>query len=223
MVFSSGINAWLPFPFGLFRFSISLLSLLCFPFLISPIRLTDRFLGSSASPLGSSAFFRFLCLVSRAFSSVLQYSASCLFPFVLPGFAPTAVPPVLTFFRLSTSLRCSSLRFPVLSSGSRLGFDYLAFCFFFSLLPVFPSQWFFRCASIFINLPTLAYLFSLGPVTSLPFQLWYSAFSCNSLLRFSVSPHRCYCSLRPPVSSTVVPLSFRLRFRILGRAMYPEN
>ena len=106
LVFSSGINAWLPFPFGLFRFSISLLSLLCFPFLISPIRLTDRFLGSSASPLGSSAFFRFLCLVSRAFSSVLQYLASCLFPFVLPGFAPTAVPPVLTFFRLATSLRC---------------------------------------------------------------------------------------------------------------------
>ena len=180
-------------------------------------------LGSSVSPRGSPAFLPiplpgFPCIFLGS-----QYSAFCSFPFVLPGFAPTAVPPVRTFFRLSTSLRCSSLRFPVLSSGSRLGFDYLAFCFFFSLLPVFPSQWFFRCASIFINLPTLAYLFSLGPVTSLPFQLWYSAFSCNSLLRFSVSPHRCYCSLRPPVSSTVVPLSFRLRFRILGRAMYPEN
>ena len=109
-------------------------------------------LGSSVSPRGSPAFLPiplpgFPCIFLGS-----QYSAFCSFPFVLPGFAPTAVPPVLTFFRLSTSLRCSSLRFPVLSSGSRLGFDYLAFCFFFSLLPVSPHSGSFgapRSSSIF--------------------------------------------------------------------------
>ena len=62
--------------------------------------------GSALSPLGSAAFIRSPRLVSHALPSALQYSALCMFPFALPCFAPTAVPQVLTFFRLSTSLRC---------------------------------------------------------------------------------------------------------------------
>ena len=34
--------------------------------------------------------------------------------------------------------------------------------------------------------------------------------SCNSFLHFTVSPHRCYFSCRPPVSSSAVPLAFAL-------------
>ena len=64
-------------------------------------------------------------LVSRAFSSGSVYLAFCSFPFVLPCFAPTAVPQVLTFsvFRLPEVF---SLAFAFLSSGDRLGSDYSA-------------------------------------------------------------------------------------------------
>ena len=71
----------------------------------------------------------FSCLPSR-----FLYSAFCSFPFILPGFAPTAVPPVLPL--------CFRFRaFPALKAFFRplsLGSDYSAFRTFFSLLPVFP-------------------------------------------------------------------------------------
>ena len=64
-----------------------------------------------------------------------------MFPFILPGFAPTAVPPVLPLcfrFRAFPALKLSFVR-------SSLGSDYSAFRSFFSLLPVFPWRRFPRC------------------------------------------------------------------------------
>ena len=68
------------------------------------------------------------------------YSAVCQFPFILPCFAPTAVPQVLTFFSLSTSLRCFALP-PLSFVRFRFSISLLSLCFFFSLLPGSPSQW----------------------------------------------------------------------------------
>ena len=73
--------------------------------------LAVSFFGFS-SPLSLSCFSPYFQPGFPCFLSGSKYSAFCLFPFVLPCFAPTAVPQVLTFFHLSTSLRCSSLRFP---------------------------------------------------------------------------------------------------------------
>ena len=97
-----------------------------------------------------------------------------------------------------------------------LGLNYSAFCFFLSLLPGFPHSGSIRCASIFVNRPILAYLF--------PFDLFPCL--CSTLvLSFPAIPFPLLCftsqvlrSFRPPVSSSVVPLSFRLRFRYSGRA-----
>ena len=75
------------------------------------------------------------------FPSISSYSAFCLFPFILPSFAPTAVPLVLPL--------CSRFRvFPFPSAFFRplpFGSDYLAFRSFFSLLPVLPCRRFLRC------------------------------------------------------------------------------
>ena len=75
------------------------------------------------------------------FAFASKYSAFCQFPFILPGFAPTAVPPVLPLcfrFRAFPALKLSFVRFS-------LGSDYSAFRSFFSLLPVFPWRRFPRC------------------------------------------------------------------------------
>ena len=176
--------------------------------------------GYSVSPLGSPAFFRLSCLVSHAFSSVLQYSALCLFPFILPCFAPTAVPQVLTFFRLSTSLRCfpcDSLPFV------RFSFRFLTTQPSVSSVPfspAFPHSGSFRCC---LCLSASADPLSLRPVSMPSLQLWYLA-----LLQF---PFPLYCSRltgASAVSGLLLsehgrPHSFRLRFGYLGRVMYPEN
>ena len=52
------------------------------------------------------------------FPSVSKYSAFCSFPFILPGFAPTAVPPVLPFFSAFASFPGFPLPFRFLSSPS---------------------------------------------------------------------------------------------------------
>ena len=75
----------------------------------SPVRpLRSRFLGFPLSPPPG-----FPCFLSR-----FSYSASCSFPFILPGFAPTAVPPVLPFFSAFASLPGFPLAFCFLSSAS---------------------------------------------------------------------------------------------------------
>ena len=149
--------------------------------------------------------------VSRAFFSGSVLSAFCLFPFALPCFAPTAVPQVITFFRLSTSLRCGSLL--LLSFVRfRLGSYYSASVFSFPSSRFSHHSWYLRCT----------YPSSIPPVSMLRFRLWYSAF-----LQF-LSPLAVFASqvlLQLPTSCFQLgrPLSFRLRFRLLGRAMYPEN
>ena len=92
-----------------------------------PSVLPFRFLPASASQwlpqcdlsaLASSVFPVLPSLVSHAFFPGSSYSASCSFPFILPGFAPTAVPPVLPFF--SAFFRPLLFRaFPSLSASFR--------------------------------------------------------------------------------------------------------
>ena len=144
MVFSSGINAWLPFSFDLFRFSISLLSLLLF-LSCSPILPRSWLLGFFRFP---SRFHGFLPIILPNFLSTFfgsQYSAFCLFPFVLPCFAPTAVSQVLTFsvFRLPLGVfPCVSLSFVRFPFRFRL---LSLLILSLSLPPGFSSQRSFRC------------------------------------------------------------------------------
>ena len=87
-------------------------SAFCSSFPDSPCSPHSWLPGSSVSPLGSPAFIRSPRLVSHTLRSALQYSAFCLFPFVLPCFAPTAVPQVLTFFPSFDFPEVFSLRSP---------------------------------------------------------------------------------------------------------------
>ena len=146
----------------------------------------------------------FPCLLSGS-----VYSAFCQFPFILPCFAPTAVPQVIAWLcspfgslRFSTFSFISAFSRPLLS-----GSDYSASRFFFSLLPFPALRWPSRCLLIRVR-------FRLFPYFRFRFG---TQLSCNSFLLYTVSHHRCYSSFRPPVSSTAVPLSFRLRFWLLGR------
>ena len=145
----------------------------------------------------------FPCLLSGS-----VYSAFCQFPFALPCFAPTAVPQVLAWRRFPFG----SLRFSIFP------FDSASFR---------PLLFRFRLLSF----PFLPFPSSLHPLTVVP-QVPFSAYpsvcfhtsvsasgtqlSCISFLRPTVSPYRCYFSCRPPVSSSAVPLSSRLRFWLLG-------
>ena len=111
----------LSFPSGLeLNYSASVLS---FPF-VHRFCLAACFLGFSV-PLSLpcfSPYFRpgFPCLLSGS-----KYSAFCSFPFVLPCFAPTAVPQVLPFW---FSPQGSTLGFRSLSIPSALASHYSAFC-----------------------------------------------------------------------------------------------
>ena len=300
-----------------FSFRLSTTQLLLLHFLFSTV--------SASQPASTASQFRFRfpvlplpsCLVSRAFRPILSTLLFCLFPFVLPCFAPTAVPQVLPFW---ISPPGSVPDFHILSSASVLASHYSAICSSFStFFPVSPHRWLFRCScsalasqvlplipglvshaifpavctrlsvsflsSFLASLPQLfrkclhgsdplSVLFPLAFFPSFPlsFVRFFSGFrllgllflpfpssripltvvlfgavsvfqlllirfpfsllpalrsnfgtwlSCNSLFRFSASPHRCYCSFRPPVSSSAAPLSFRLRFRYLGRVDTP--
>ena len=156
----------------------------------SPVlRIRSRFLGFPRSSRPG-----FPCLLSR-----FSYSASCSFPFILPGFAPTAVPPVLPFF--SGSLRPLLFRaFRLLSAFFRLlllASDYSAFCAFFSPLPVFPWQRFLRCAPV----PCVPFAFL--------FRFRYSA-SCNFLSPLAVSCHRHYAASGLLFPARPFPFAFAL-------------
>ena len=105
--------------------------------------------------------------VSRA-SLQISVLGSRLFPFVLPSFAPTAVPLVLTLHLF----RAFCLTVPFLSSVPALGCDYSAFCNFFSLHPCFPMQRFHRFPFIrFLSrlLPCVSSGFGTQPAV-LPFS-----------------------------------------------------
>ena len=88
-----------------FRFSASLLGLCFFLSSFFPFPPHSGFLGATL-PLTLPWPFPVLpSLVSHALFPGSSYSASCSFPFILPGFAPTAVPPVLPFVSAFASLR----------------------------------------------------------------------------------------------------------------------
>ena len=168
----SGFSASLPVPFVPF-FSASgyLASVSSFP-------LSSRFRLTVASPvlrlrLRFLSFPRsfqpgFPCFLSR-----FPYSAFCLFPFVLPSFAPTAVPLVLT---LCFRFRSCPGPFRFLSSASSVPTTQPS-ALSFPFIPASPRSGSFRCR--FIRFPFACF--------HAPFPLWYSA-SCSSfllLLRFA--------------------------------------
>ena len=192
------------FPFVRFHRSISLLSLSVLPFHALPV---------SASQLASSVLlFRsrfpdpspyarpgFPCHLSGS-----VYLASCLFPFVLPSFAPTAVPLVLPFW---ITPRGSTLGFHILSSASALASHYSASVSSFPLFP-FPPHSGFLGARPFLSSPSLSP--SVPPVSMLPFRFRYSA----SLL--FLSPLHCFAlqALLPATGllfpARPLPLAFAL-------------
>ena len=165
----------------------------------SVLRFRSRFHGFPRSSLPG-----FPCSLSR-----FSYSASCSFPFILPGFAPTAVPPVLPFF--SAFFRPLLFRaFRLLSAFFRLlllASDYSASCSFFSLLPVFPWQRFLRCLSVpfvpdlFLFRPACFHAFLPIPVLS---------FLRLSFLRFTVSCHRHYAAPGLLFPARPFPFAFAL-------------
>ena len=104
----------------------------------------------------------FPCLLSGS-----VFMAFCSFPFILPCFAPTAVPQVLTFFSLSTSLRCFALP-PLSFVHFGLGSDYSASVSSVPFFPAFPHSGSFRCLFIRIH-------FSLFPCFRFCFGTWLPA------------------------------------------------
>ena len=134
------------FPFNLLPFvhissgSGYLASVSSFP-LSSCLRLT---VASSVHPsaLASLVFPILSDLVSRVFFPGSSYSAFCSFPFVPPGFAPTAVPPVLPF---CSRFRAFPFRSAYLSSASLPVLTTQPLFLPFLFLPVSASQWLPRC------------------------------------------------------------------------------
>ena len=152
----------------------------------------------SVSPFSPSVQPGFPCLPFG-----FKYSAFCLFPFILPSFAPTAVPLVLTScFRF----RSFPGHFRFLSSAS-FPFRLLSLCAFLSLLPVLPSQWFFRC--LFIHVP-----FRLFPCFPFRFGTRLPAIPFSDL-RFASQWLPRILSLLP-FGFRPFPLSQHLRFWLLG-------
>ena len=103
----------------------------CFP----ARRLRSRFRGF---PVLSSP-------LSRAFLPGSLTRPCCPFPFVLPCFAPAAVPQVIPF-RISSPGPVPDFRFPSasfrpLSSRFRFSISLLSLCFFLSAIPASASQW----------------------------------------------------------------------------------
>ena len=64
------------------------------PFLFLPASASQWLLRCALSAFASLALPVLSDLISHVFFPGSSYSAFCLFPFILPGFAPTAVPPV---------------------------------------------------------------------------------------------------------------------------------
>ena len=212
---SSGINAWLPVPFVPFRFSISLLSLSVFLFhflpgfasqLAAPVLLFRlRFPDPSPYPRPG-----FPCHPSGS-----VYSASCLFPFVLPCFAPTAVPQVLPFW---IAPRGSTHGFRFLPVPSALASHYSASASSFPCFPLPPRSG-FRGALRSLSVPSLSpFSPAWFPMHSVPVPVLRSPavpFTAPPL-RVTGAIHGC----RPPVSSSATSLCFRFRFRLLSFRLY---
>ena len=152
-----------------FHFRLRLLSLPLFLFRLSPSRLA---VASQVPPFPLSLLRLPLpfSLVSHEVLPVRLYSASCSFPFVLPSFAPTAVPLVLPF---QVSPPGSTPDFRFLSSASALASHYSASVSSFPFFP-FPPHSGFPGARPFLSSPSLSP--SVPPVSMLPFRFRYLSF-----------------------------------------------
>ena len=137
-------------------------------------------------------------LVSHASLPVLLTQLRCSFPFILPCFAPTAVPQVLSPFRspfgslpfvFSPSFPLSFVRF---FSGS----DYSAFCSSFPLSPDSALQLLPR-SSLPLSLP----FFSPSTSSGFPSSAFGSAYSA----------FRSFPFVLPSFASTAVPLVLAFR------------
>ena len=157
----------LPLPFVRFHFRLRLLGLPFLPFPIFPVLPHGGFSGTSVSAFASPASPS----VPPGFPWCPSGSSVLSFPFV--SFRPSLLRLPRLFHRCSpfglppALLPC--LRF--LSSASALGSDYSAFCFFLSLHPRFPSQWFPGCPFIRFPrclLPCTRFRFGTQPCCDFP-------------------------------------------------------
>ena len=143
------------------------------------------------------------------FPSVFKYSAFCLFPFILPSFAPTAVPPVLPLcsrFRAFPLLPLSFVRFhSVLTTQPSV----LSFPFF----PFSPDGGSFGASFLF----RLACFHAFLPILVLSFLHFRSP--------FTVSPHSGYLSASAFLLSVsdLFPLAFALGSGYLALGKYPSQ
>ena len=170
MLSLSGLSASLPVPFVPF-FSASGYWAFCFFLSVLPVLRLTVASSRAASPLSLPGFPRssrpgFPCLLSR-----FPYSAFCLFPFVLPGFASRSCS---TGAYLLLALSVSVLLFPLSFVRFFSGSDYSASALSFPFFPVSPGSGSLRC--LFILVPfrlvthaslsdsVLSSLFFLSPV-----------------------------------------------------------
>ena len=129
-------------PFGRFRFP-SGYSASASSFLPSGRSASQSALRPGSVPYVPFALPLHSRLVSRPLPSGSAYSVLCSFPFVLPCFAPTAVPQVLPFW-ISPPGSVPDFRF--LSSASIVASHYSAYPLFLSaLFPSLPHSWLPRC------------------------------------------------------------------------------
>ena len=112
------------------------------PFLFLPVSASQWLPRCALSVFTSLAFPVLPDLISHVFFPGSSYSAFCLFPFIPPGFAPTAVPPVLPFCSRSRAFPFQSA-FLSIASLPVLTTQPLFRPFLF--LPVSASQWLLRC------------------------------------------------------------------------------
>ena len=128
----------LQFPL-LSRRSLSVLDtqLSVLPFSPPPVPPPSGFPSAPMSPFDSIRFSPSTLSGFPYSPSRSAYSACCLFPFVLPCFAPTAVPQVLTFRSRSGVLHSSG----ILSSALALGSSLLSLCSAFPHSVRSASQW----------------------------------------------------------------------------------
>ena len=177
-VLTSGIFHFQSTFFRPLLFHFQLLSLLFLPFLFLPVLASQWLRPCAPSAFASLAFPVLSDLVSRVFLPGSSYLAFCSFPFIPPGFAPTAVPPVLPLcsrFRAFPSLPFSFVHFrSVLTTQPSV----LSFPFF----PFSPdggssgASFLFRpaCFHAFLPIPVLSFLHFLSPITVSPHSSYLS-------------------------------------------------
>ena len=193
--------------FRLFPFRFRLLGFLFLPFLFLPVSASQRLPRCCLSAFQLPCFSTSVPPGFPCFSFVSLYSAFCLFPFIPPGFAPTAVPPVLPLCSRSRTFPSLPFSFVHFRSVLTTQSSVLSFPFF----PFSPdggstgASFLFRpaCFHAFLPIPVLSFLHFLSPS--------------------AVSPHSGYLSTLAFFLSVpgLFPLAFALGSGYLALGMYP--